>query len=280
MLLRWQGISHAVKVSHSPFTGVSKQPLAWRPRRTCSTSGTTAIPHTATSEASQLLQWQSESDIFYSNYPLDRAVDKRRDAAWVQDAFKSPGALVTPVRGSKVLLQQSDHNSSSVSSSSSISNDSNSSSSSRNHHLQPVWLTSDHHDIPTIMDPETEPLFLGCNPKTRAPYFALQITPEAEQLLAAEPNWNWLPARTAGPSLSPEDAALMAVASGLAAWNRSAQYHGTSGAKTQGANGGFSRVCPETKRSIYPRLDPAVITLVTAGDWCLLGRKEGWPAGR
>jgi NAD+ diphosphatase len=130
------------------------------------------------------------------------------------------------------------------------------------------------------MDPTVDPLFLGCHPETDTPHFAIQVTPGAETLLAAEDGCTWLPARTAGPSLSPQDAALMAVASGLATWNLSAQYHGTSGAKTLGANGGFSRVCPETKRSIYPRLDPAIITLVTTGDWCLLGRKEGWPEGR
>jgi hypothetical protein len=35
-----------------------------------------------------------------------------------------------------------------------------------------------------------------------------------------------------------------------------------------------------TRRSVYPRIDPAIITLVTAGDWALLGRKAEWPAGR
>jgi len=46
-------------------------------------------------------------------------------------------------------------------------------------------------------------------------------------------------------------------------------------------DGGFSRVCTSSGRVLYPRVDPAIITLVTAGDdWCLLGRKAGWPTGR
>jgi hypothetical protein len=41
--------------------------------------------------------------------------------------------------------------------------------------------------------------------------------------------------------------------------------------------------CPfpcRTPRSAYPRIDPAIITLITAGDWALLGRKAEWPTGR
>jgi ADP-ribose pyrophosphatase YjhB (NUDIX family) len=33
-------------------------------------------------------------------------------------------------------------------------------------------------------------------------------------------------------------------------------------------------------RSVYPRLDPAVIVAVGCGDWLLLGRKASWEAGR
>lgn len=46
-------------------------------------------------------------------------------------------------------------------------------------------------------------------------------------------------------------------------------------------DGGFSRKCSASGRVLYPRVDPAIITLVTAGaDWCLLGRKPDWVAGR
>lgn len=74
---------------------------------------------------------------------------------------------------------------------------------------------------------------------------------------------------------------LQAVASGLAQWHLDSLYHGATGSKTVPRNGGFSRQCPSSGRSVYPRIDPAIITLVTAGkDWCLLGRKKGWPQGR
>lgn len=74
---------------------------------------------------------------------------------------------------------------------------------------------------------------------------------------------------------------LQAVASGLAQWHLDSRYHGATGSMTVPRDGGFSRQCPSSGRSVYPRIDPAIITLVTAGeDWCLLGRKKGWPRGR
>jgi hypothetical protein len=55
---------------------------------------------------------------------------------------------------------------------------------------------------------------------------------------------------------------------------------GASGAPTASAQGGWSRSCSDSGRLLYPRIDPAIITLISAGDWALLGRKEGWPTGR
>jgi hypothetical protein len=56
---------------------------------------------------------------------------------------------------------------------------------------------------------------------------------------------------------------------------------GTSGSPTTPRDGGFSRKCSSSGRSLYPRIDPAIITLVTGGsEWCLLGRKHEWPKGR
>jgi NAD+ diphosphatase len=39
-------------------------------------------------------------------------------------------------------------------------------------------------------------------------------------------------------------------------------------------------VNPDCGREIYPRVDPAIIVLVTDGERCLLGRQATWPEGR
>lgn len=61
---------------------------------------------------------------------------------------------------------------------------------------------------------------------------------------------------------------------------QSSLYHGTTGSPTANHAGGFGRKCTTSGQSVYPRIDPAVIMLVTCGDWCLLGRKAEWPQGR
>jgi hypothetical protein len=75
------------------------------------------------------------------------------------------------------------------------------------------------------------PLLLGLD-AAGAPHFAVAVAKGAADALAASHAASWLSARVAGPELSRQDAALMAVASGLAVWNLDTQYHGASGAKT------------------------------------------------
>jgi NAD+ diphosphatase len=36
----------------------------------------------------------------------------------------------------------------------------------------------------------------------------------------------------------------------------------------------------DCRREIFPRVDPAIIVLVSDGDRCLLGRQASWPEGR
>ena len=45
---------------------------------------------------------------------------------------------------------------------------------------------------------------------------------------------------------------------------------------------GTSRVCKGCSQKSYPRVDPSIIALVTAGggEYALLGRKAAWPKGR
>eukprot|EP00775_Hariotina_reticulata_P003617 gene3617-3881_t len=130
------------------------------------------------------------------------------------------------------------------------------------------------------MDEAMPPLFLGLD-ESNTPHFAVQISRSQQEGLAASQGGHWVVARTAGPDMGASDAAVVAVASGLAQWHLDSQYHGASGSKTLPQDGGFSRVCTSSQRVLYPRVDPAIITLITAGeDWCLLGRKAGWPTGR
>ncbi|CAK9075504.1 NAD-capped RNA hydrolase NudC (DeNADding enzyme NudC) (NADH pyrophosphatase) [Durusdinium trenchii] len=81
--------------------------------------------------------------------------------------------------------------------------------------------------------------------------------------------------------LASEDyAALLAVAAGMSAWHRSVRFCATCGAPTEAVRSGLQRQCCQCGSRFRPRVDPAMLVLVTDGDRCLLGRKASWPAGR
>ena len=88
--------------------------------------------------------------------------------------------------------------------------------------------------------------------------------------------------RYLGSVLPADEANLAAHARGLVLWNASQQFCGNCGSSARSDTGGNSRRCLNTEcgREIFPRVDPAIIVLVSDGDRCLLGRQTGWPEGR
>ena len=64
-------------------------------------------------------------------------------------------------------------------------------------------------------------------------------------------------------------------------WHKNNKYCTTCGKPTHDDNLGHSRKCsqPTCENRIFPRLDPAVIMLITYKDTCLLGRQKVWPKG-
>ena len=87
--------------------------------------------------------------------------------------------------------------------------------------------------------------------------------------------------RQAGPLLSDRDVGLMTHAVALANWHGSHGHCPRCGAVTEPALAGHSRRCVNDGSEHFPRLDPAVIMLVTdPGDRCLLARNALWPKGR
>ena len=82
--------------------------------------------------------------------------------------------------------------------------------------------------------------------------------------------------------LPPDDAGLLGYARAMIAWRRRHRFCGTCGAKTTPARGGHVLVCtnPACRHEQFPRLDPAIIVLISDGERALLGRQATWPIGR
>jgi NAD+ diphosphatase len=60
-------------------------------------------------------------------------------------------------------------------------------------------------------------------------------------------------------------------------WDRSHQFCGRCGGPTERVDGETARRCPRCRVSLYPRISPAIIVLVTRGDTALLGRSTRFP---
>lgn len=88
--------------------------------------------------------------------------------------------------------------------------------------------------------------------------------------------------RPLAPMLGAEEAGLLAYARALSYWQARHRYCGVCGAATRALRAGHVMQCSSTAcgAEFFPRIDPAIIVLVSDGERALLGRQAAWPAGR
>ena len=90
-----------------------------------------------------------------------------------------------------------------------------------------------------------------------------------------------VPLREAGPLLSDRDAGLMTHAVALGNWHETFTHCPRCGSPTDPILSGHARKCPVDGSEHFPRVDPAMIVLVTDhSDRCLLARNALWPERR
>lgn len=88
--------------------------------------------------------------------------------------------------------------------------------------------------------------------------------------------------RPLSPLLAGDEAGLLAYARALSIWRARQRYCGACGAATTPQRAGHCMRCSRDgcAQEFFPRLDPAIIVLVTDGKRALLGRQATWPPGR
>jgi NAD+ diphosphatase len=88
--------------------------------------------------------------------------------------------------------------------------------------------------------------------------------------------------RTAAPALPADDAGLLGYARAMVTWRQRHRYCGNCGAPTRALRGGHVVLCTNSTCALeqFPRIDPAIIVLISDGERALLGRQASWPAGR
>jgi NAD+ diphosphatase len=88
--------------------------------------------------------------------------------------------------------------------------------------------------------------------------------------------------RPLAPMLPADSASLLAYSRALVLWRGRHRFCGVCGAPNRPARAGHVMRCSRCDNETFPRLDPAIIVLVTDpnGERALLGRQAAWPAGR
>jgi len=190
-------------------------------------------------------------NVFAGPY-LDRAAHLRKDAAWVAAALADPGTLIVPLWQARNLVRRRDRASTAAF----------------------VEVT---HEVRRTL-PDGELVLLG---QFRGhAVFAAEIGGESPPALLPDATFEDL--RTAGGFLPLDEAGLLAYARALILWRQRNRYCGSCGAPARPENSGHVMKCTALACGAehFPRLDPAIIVLVTDGERALLGRQAAWPPGR
>ena len=105
---------------------------------------------------------------------------------------------------------------------------------------------------------------------------------EALEPPVLEPGTRFEDLRLVASQLPAEEAGLLGYARGMVAWRNRHRFCGTCGFPTLAAKCGHVLVCtnPACRHELFPRIDPAIIVLVSDGERALLGRQAAWPVGR
>jgi NAD+ diphosphatase len=88
--------------------------------------------------------------------------------------------------------------------------------------------------------------------------------------------------RPLAPLLAGDEAGLLSYARALAVWRARTLHCGVCGTPTAPMRAGHCMRCtrPGCAEDFFPRIDPAIIVLVSDGERALLGRQAAWPPGR
>lgn len=110
--------------------------------------------------------------------------------------------------------------------------------------------------------------------------FAVELPADPSPELARNAEFKDL--RTIAGELPRDEAGLLAYARAMLLWRDRHRYCGRCGSLTVPVQCGHVLECmdPTCATQQFPRIDPAVIVLITDGERALLGRQASWPPGR
>ena len=190
----------------------------------------------------------------FTSVRLDRLVEYRNDADWVASALDSDMARFVPLWRSRSLIAATPQGQIAV-------------------YLRPGELDNLHSIQP--------PTLLGTDGKRY--FFAVSINDQQrDEVLSRHPEARFLNLRLASVDMDAKHAGVLAYAKALHYWQHRHLFCGVCGHANRLQSAGHKLTCSneECARHSFPRIDPAIIVLVTHGSSCLLGRNATWPPRR
>ena len=194
----------------------------------------------------------AHTNIFAGN-PLDRASDRRSDAAWVEAQLGAPTTLALPMWNGAPFVEDGG--------------------------ATGVRLAYIPPSLAQEVAAGTERLlFLGLWKDTAV--FAVDVEGSADPAggpLSGLGRFEDL--RGLALRLPASEAAIAATAKGVFEWRRRHRHCSVCGQPSEVADAGWRRKCPACGGEHFPRTDPVAIMLPACGERCLLGRQAVWPKG-
>jgi NAD+ diphosphatase len=187
----------------------------------------------------------------FSGNPLNRASDRRTDAAWIAEQLAAPTSLAVAMWNGRPLVETA-----------------------KDGGAQIAYLAAGM--ARELSGGAERLLFLGL--WNDIAVFAVDLEGSADPADGPlEGLGRFEDLRAIALTLPPPDAAILATAKSMFEWRRKHRFCAACGQISNAVDGGWKRVCPACATQHFPRTDPVVIMLAVKGERCLLGRQAAWP---
>ena len=187
----------------------------------------------------------------YAESSLERATERRADAAALAASADDQHARTYLVAGDSIILNQAGAV------------------------CDPLFTSAQARTFGRTL----ETVFLGlCGD---APRFAIALEPQAAETLKTRDELVLTDLRSIAVRglVEAEHLAPLAEGKALLNWHGRHRFCSTCGAATDLVEGGWRRDCPVCRAQHFPRTDPVVIMLAIAGERCVLGRSHRFQPG-
>jgi NAD+ diphosphatase len=186
---------------------------------------------------------------------LNRAAQWRRDEALLLAALADPQTLIVPVWRTQNLIAA----------------------------LDGITTARFVNGIETLGDIDPSELILLGEFRGQM-CFALEMPADRPPVIDTQPDSSvqFRDLRLLAGELPPDEAGLLAYARAMIVWRERHRFCGRCGTPTIAMQAGHVLKCSDDAcgHQQFPRIDPAIIVLITDGERALLGRQASWPAGR